>query len=63
MTDRNIAIDRRRLLRMSALGGAGLIVGPTIASAFGITRVSATGTTEPAALTDLKTELEGKEQP
>ena len=50
-------IDRRRLLRMSALGGAGLIVGPTFASALGVTRVSASGTTEPAALTDLNVQL------
>ena len=50
-------IDRRRLLRMSALGGAGLIVGPTIASALGITRVAASGTTEPATLTDLNVQL------
>ena len=32
----NTTIDRRRLLRMSALGGAGLIVGPTIGSALGV---------------------------
>ena len=42
---------------MSALGGAGLIVGPTIASALGVTRVAASGTTEPAALTDLNVQL------
>ena len=57
MIDRTITIDRRRLLRMSALGGAGLFVGPTIASALGVTRVAAAGTTEPAALTDLNVQL------
>ena len=53
----NTTIDRRRLLRMSALGGAGLIVGPTIGSALGITRVAASGTTEPTAMTDLNVQL------
>jgi ABC-type nitrate/sulfonate/bicarbonate transport system substrate-binding protein len=46
MTEHN-AIDRRKLLRMSALGGAGLIVGPTLASAVGVQRVVAASTTEP----------------
>ena len=55
--NRSAPIDRRRLLRMSALGGAGLIVGPSIASALGAARVSASGTTEPAALTDLNVQL------
>ncbi len=50
-------IDRRQLLRMSALGGAGLIVGPTLASAFGVQRVVAASTTEPGAARTLNVQL------
>jgi ABC-type nitrate/sulfonate/bicarbonate transport system substrate-binding protein len=50
-------IDRRRLLRMSALGGAGLIVGPTLANAFGVQRVVAASTTEPGAARTFNVQL------
>jgi ABC-type nitrate/sulfonate/bicarbonate transport system substrate-binding protein len=57
MNHQSKTIDRRRLLRISALGGAGLIVGPTIASALGITRVAASGTTVPGELDEFNVQL------
>ena len=57
MNHQSKTIDRRRLLRMSALGGAGLIVGPTIASALGVTRVAASGTTAPGELDEFNVQL------
>jgi ABC-type nitrate/sulfonate/bicarbonate transport system substrate-binding protein len=42
------SIDRRRLLKLSALGGAGLVAGPTIGTVLGSGRVAASGSTVPA---------------
>jgi ABC-type nitrate/sulfonate/bicarbonate transport system substrate-binding protein len=50
------SIDRRRLLKLSALGGAGLVAGPMLGTVLGSGRVAASGSTVPA-LRELNVQL------